>query len=196
MDGLLDTLRRLLGQPLGAADRRRVAAICIGAMAVVALLLSTLRSGPAVREPLDRRAEVVVPDASTTPAPTRDPAAVAVPDEGEGEPASAAEIAAAKRAARAFLRAYLPLTGGRGDVDDLTHLSDDLRAELTRSPPRPASTWAPDRRPPEVQSMQVTGSSPERLGLLVLAVDGDLPISFGLGLARYAEGWLVTDLDA
>ena len=188
------TLRRILRQPLGSADRPRVAAICIGAMVVAALLLSTLRSEPAVPETVPERAEVVAPAGTATPVATPDPAAVPVPEEGEGDPAPAREIAAAKRAARAFLRSYFPFANGRGDATALTHVSEDLRDDLLREPPRPANTWAPDRPAPEIQSMQVTGSSPDRLGLLVLAVDGDLAVSFQLGLARYAEGWLVTEL--
>lgn len=194
MDGLLDTVRRLLRQPLGPIDRRRLATVCIGALALAAVLLSTVRTGPAVPQAAPGAAEVLAPAATATPVATRDPAVVPIPVEEESEPPPAREIAAAKRAARGFLRGYFPLANGRGDADALAHLSEDLRADLLRHPPRPANTWDADRPAPAIQSMQVTGSSPDRIGLLVLAVDGDLPVSFRLGLTRYAEGWLVTEV--
>jgi hypothetical protein len=191
MRELVDLLRALAQQPLAPHGRQRLAVAMIGLIAAAAVLMTALRPDAPSSRPPSERADVI-DAAMATPTPTFDPAELPVPDDPERDFAEPAELRAGKQAARRFLASYLPYANGRGDAAQLTHLSEELREEFAENPPRRASTWDPDRPPPRIQHVQVTGSSARRMGILVLAVDGDLPISFELELARYDSGWLVT----
>ena len=197
MRELLDSLRTAAGRPLAMDARRRLAAICIAAMVAFTGVLFMVRpdaGGPA----LDAARPEIVGGADAVPSPTPEPVA----EEAEGAVAGKREITVAKRAARGFLDTYLPYANGRGDAAQLRNVTEELRRELAERPPRPASTWDPDRPPPRVEHMQVTGTAPGALTILVLAVDGDLPISFELELELELElgrdrgAWLVAGLGA
>lgn len=190
-----DSLRSLLSRPIGAADRTRLGLISVGVLAAVLVAMQLVRNDvtKAPRAPVAAHVEgPATPVATATP----DPALAPLPAEGEeADTPPRDQIAAAKRAARAFLRVYLPYSLGRGDPAGIPYATDELRADLAADPPRVPEAQRGRRRRATVELMQVEGASDQRTGLLVMARAGDRRVSFGLQLARYESGWIVFDVE-
>jgi hypothetical protein len=186
-----DSLRSLLARPIGTGDRTRLAALGVAVLAAVLVAMQLVRSDVTVAPPDPRSArspEVMAPAATPTP----DPALAPLPAEGEeADPPPRARIAEAKRAARAFLRAYLPYSLGRGDAAGIPYASDDLRTALAEHVPRLPETLHGEPLRTAVELMQVEAATDQRVTLLVMARAAGVRTSVELHLARYASGWIV-----
>lgn len=188
-----DSLTSLLSRPLAGGDRRRLAVICVGALLVIAGLLSSVREDYKPSPRASTGSQVVGPTATSSATP--DPALEPVPpEESTTHPASRRAIAAAKRAARAFIGGYVPFTFEQGDAAGIPYATDTLRARLAEDPPRVPETVKRPRERPEIELMQVEGSSQRRIGLLAVLRDGGNRFSIQIDLARYESGWLVTSV--
>jgi hypothetical protein len=192
---VLDQLRLFLNRPLRDGDRLRLFAIAVAVIATVAGLLAVLDdAGPAPRDQAAR--------SSARPAPASTPVGIApvstveAPSE-EGHPtagvhASARDVAASKRAARRFLKAYLPYTYGRARAARIAAVTPELRAELAAVAPRVPARER--RRRPRLELLQSNGVSRDRAELVALVDDGRRRYPLHLQLANTRSGWLVTGL--
>jgi hypothetical protein len=108
-------------------------------------------------------------------------------------PVGAAQLAAARTVAKAFLAGYLPYLYGRAHADRLSDVSAALRAELARQPPR--ITPAQHLRRPRMLALAVVGQARDRvLATATIADGGAPPYPVRLILARRAGRWVVTAL--
>jgi hypothetical protein len=192
---VIDRLRSYLNRPIRDSERPRLFAAAAAVIVAAALLLS-VASGDRADEPAARHARAPV---AAAPPPTEriaDPARLPVPSEEGRRPVSERpaqeQIAAAKRAARAFLAGYLPYTYGRGRASAIPYATADLRRALGLR--RPRVPTAERRRRVEVEALTVQGASPRRVGMLALVDDGRRRYSVQLALARYPGGWKVTEV--
>lgn len=194
--GVIDRLRGWWNRPIPEARRGlayTLAATVITIAGVAAIVSSVRRDDP---PQASRPAPAAPPPTPTTGRPVADPAAIAVPDEGvrapEGAVASPEQIAAAKKASQRFLDGYLPWTYGRGDAMALETATVALRRRLDAQPPRVPP--AQRERTARVELMQVQGAASRRMGMVAIVNDGRARYSVSLQLARYPEGWKVTDV--
>jgi hypothetical protein len=192
---VIDRLRSYLNRPIRDSERPRLFAAAASVIVAAALLL-TVAGGDRTDEPAARHTRGPL---AVAPPPTEriaDPAGLPVPSEEGRRPASEQpaqkQIAAAKRAMRAFLAGYLPYTYGRRRASAITYATAELRRALgSRRPRVPA---AERRRRVEVEALTVQGASPRRVGMLALVDDGRRRYSVELALARYPSGWKVTEV--
>ncbi len=106
--------------------------------------------------------------------------------------ASADDVTRAKRAARRFLRRYLPYAYGRSTALKLTAATPELRAQLSREQPRVPT--AERRRRARVDLLQSESATRERAELLAVVDDGARRYTVHLQLANTPTGWLVASL--
>jgi hypothetical protein len=194
---VVDQLRLLWNRPLRDGDRRRLFAIAVVFIAAAAVLL-TLHGQPDAPDghAIEPR---LPPIASSSPVTLSFPLAAATAEQSapseEGDPtaartASAADVAASERAARAFLAGYLPFTYGH--AVHLRAATAALRHTLRSHPPRVPR--AERRRHPRVVALQTDGVSRELAQLTALVDDGARRYTVTLELAHRGTGWLVTGL--
>jgi hypothetical protein len=193
---VIDRLAAFMQRPLRDAERPR-----LFALAVVVLL-----AGAAVLALLDRpAADSAPPPASRAPDPTPEarlpeelaPAAATEPPSEEGRlradtAASRTQIAAAKRAARRFLAAYLAYSYGRRGADVIPNASGRLRARLVRA--RPRVPPGVRKRRPHIVLLHAHGVAPRSGELVALVSDGARSYSVRLELERAPAGWRVVDV--
>jgi len=192
---VIDQLRGYLNRPIRDSERRGLFAAAAAVMVAAAVLL-TVAAGEEGAEPVKRH--VIRSAVAAPPPPERraDPAQLPVPSE-EGPRAVAdqparKQIAAAKRATRAFLAGYLPYTYGRAGPRAIRLATAELRRALGARRPRVPA--AERRRRAEIEAVTVQGGSPRRVGMLALVDDGRRRYSVRLALARYSGGWKVTEV--
>jgi hypothetical protein len=195
---VIDRLHALLHRPLGEGERRRVFALA------VAVILSAAGALALIDEPASRApAAPPPPQPAATPAPIVSPAPSAPadrrPPSEEGDVtgtavAAPADVAAAKRAARSFLAAYLPYSyGQRSAAARLPAASASLVRRLRRDRPRVPRDVR--RREPRVVLLHADGAGPTQAGVVALIGDGarrySLPLELELELAGERAGWRV-----
>lgn len=192
---MIDRLRSWLNRPLADGERRRLFVVAVVVLLAAAGALTALDrpgrepvSAPARRDSASRELEAE----PARPAPT----SLEVPsEEGRLDPAQAAstsEVAAARRAARRFLRGYLPYTYGRGSPSSIAPASPRLLQRLAQSRPRvPARERG---RRARIVVLQPNGAGRVRAGMIALVDDGARRYTVGLELERRRSGWLVTDV--
>ena len=193
---MIDRLRLLLRRPLSDRERRRLFALAAGVIVAAAGLLAltdrprSQHRGSATTEtmaPTFRSPEAVAPSAS-------DAVTLRAPSE-EGRPrkdleGAAADVEAAKHAARRFLDGYLPYSYGRRSARSILAVTASLRRRLAAQRPR---VNARDRhRRPRLVLVQSNGVGPVRAELVALVRDGSLRYTVPLELARHRSGWAVT----
>jgi hypothetical protein len=192
---VIDRVRLFLNRPLRDGDRPRLFAVTVAVILGVTGILALLDdAGPAPRRDHSRpSAAAAAPTAgavsiASTPTP-------AAPSEESNVPTHArrTDIARARRAARRFLRGYLPYSYGHRRASSIAATTPGLRAQLARERPRVPS--AERRRHPRVELLQTDGVNRERAALLALVRDGKRRYSVGLQLANTPAGWLVTGLE-
>lgn len=195
---MLDRLRLLANRPIADGDRPRLFAIVVVlVLGVVGTLTLLDDAGPAPRPasaPVERQTDVDRPGPLPELAP---PATPQAPSEESDPPAtlraSTVDIARAKRAARRFLRYYLPYAYGRSTAAKLTAATPELRVQLARERPRvPASER---RRRARVELLQSESVTRERAELLAVVDDGARRYTLHLQLANTPTGWLVASLE-
>lgn len=97
-----------------------------------------------------------------------------------------------ERAARAFLRAYLPYSYGRGAGETFGGVTLALRRKLQQQPPRLTPEMRKAR--PRVVDLRATRVQRERVLLFADVEDGIQPYSLLLTLIRRGDGWVVADV--
>ena len=138
---------------------------------------------------------------TTTRQPTVPAAAIPAPstDEGAAESREApaltrkqrAGVRAASRAARSFLRGYLPYSYARADAQAISAITPGLRRELARRPPRvPASLTR--RARPRLTRLQLSSTGPGAVFLLAHIRDGVSEYVMLVTVTRQRARWLVT----
>jgi hypothetical protein len=194
---VVDELRVFLNRPLRDSDRPRLFALAVAVILAVAGGLARLDTGAAPERPRPPAA-VLAPPAAPTPRTAPSPSATATqaPSE-EGRPpagreASRKDVVEASRAARRFLRGYLPYTYGQRGASDLHGATSRLRSRLARQRPRVPA--AERRRRPRVVLVHADGAGPRRAGMVALVSDGARRYTVSLELARTAAGWTVTEV--
>ena len=115
----------------------------------------------------------------------------------EGQPtaathASPADVASAKRAARAFLAGYLPYIYGHHGAARLRGASGALRHQLATHPPRVPARER--QRHPRLVTVQSNGVSPDHAEIAALVDDGHRHYTIVLELTRRGRRWLITSL--
>lgn len=98
----------------------------------------------------------------------------------------------AERAARVFLRAYLPYSYGRDGVENFGSVTPALRRQLQQQPPRPTAEMRKAR--PRVVDLRAMRVQRERVLLFADVEDGIQPYSLLLTLVRHGDGWVVADV--
>lgn len=195
---VLDRLRLFANTPISDGDRPRLFAIVVALiLGVVAALALLDDAGPSPRPasvPPQRDAGIPPPAPLPDTAPPTTPQ---TPSE-ESDPAaslraSTADVARSKRAARRFLKRYLPYAYGRASAEDLAAATPELREQLARERPRvPASER---RRRARVELLQSDSVTRERAELLAVIEDGARRYTIDLQLANTSAGWLVISLE-
>lgn len=195
---MIDRLRGYINRPIRDCERRRLFAVAAAVIvaAAIALTLPARDEGARPASPAEREAAApqVAPPAPTEP--PVDPAELPVPSEEGPRPVreqpAQNQIAAAKRATRAFLARYLPYTYGRGRARSLRRATPELRRALAARRPRVPA--AERRRRVQIEALTVQGGSPRRMGMLALVDDGRRRYGVRLALARFPGGWKVTEV--
>ena len=194
---MVDQLRLLWNRPLRDSDRPRLFAIAVALIAATAAVLAL--HGHASTSPSRPTEPPFHPAASPAPVTPSVPAGAPTTEQRapseEGDPpaaraASARDVAAGKRAARAFLAGYLPYTYGR--AGRITAASGQLLRTLRSQPPRVPA--AERHRHPRVLALQSDGVSRARAEVSALVADGARRYTVTLELARRRAGWIVTSL--
>lgn len=152
----------------------------------------------------DRGAGVLTIPTTTQPAPaavttTVSAAPAQTTDAGgtessEAAPLTAAQrrtVRAASRAARAFLRGYLPYSYGQATAKAIRAAAPALRDELARRPPRVPPALA-DRARPRLKRLRVNGLAGGKVFLLADVDDGSSRYAALLELRQRDGRWLVT----
>jgi hypothetical protein len=185
---VVDQLRLLWNRPLGDADRVRLFAIAVALIAAVTAVLAVHGHGaPAARPVRPAPTPFAVPSGTPWPeqrAPSEEG------DSSAARAASPADVAAGKRAARAFLAGYLPYTYGH--AVRLRAAAAALRRTLRSQPPRVPA--AERRRHARVVALQSDGVSRRHASVTALVDDGARRYSVTLELAHRSAGWIVTSL--
>ena len=120
------------------------------------------------------------------------------PDGGAAESSEAAAptrseragVRAASRAARSFLRGYLPYSYARADAQAITAITPGLRRELARRPPRVPASLARRARP-RLTRLQLSSSGPGAVFWLAHIRDGVSDYVTLVTVTRQRERWLV-----
>jgi len=161
----------------------RSGALAAAAVTAVVLLVVVLTTGgnEAPPQPADSRQTVGQP---------ADPL-IGTPDRDARSPGVAP--AQADRVARRFLRAYLALLYGRGDLDDVRDVTPAVRRALRSSLPRVPA--AQRLRRPRVVDLRLTRQADAAVLVTVSIDDGGVaiyPLVFTLD--RRADTWVVSRL--
>lgn len=200
---MIDRLLAWWNRPLEDPERRRLFAFAaLGLVALAAVLVAQRGAVPEARppgpappptegQPRVRAAEPAEQsaDGDQTPEPGEERGSGG---EDRYQPTSS-EVADAKRAARRFLRGYLPYTYGRGGAARIRSVDPDLRASLAREPPRVPSSVARKARP-RVTTVQAESIGRGRASALALVADGRRRYTVTLGLEREEGEWRVADI--
>jgi hypothetical protein len=195
---VLDRLRLFANTPISDGDRPRLFAIVVAlVLGVVATLTLLDDVGPSPR-PASAPAEQGTETSAAAPLPeVAPPATPQAPSEESDPPASlrarTGDVARSKRAARRFLKRYLPFAYGRSSATKLTAATPELRAQLARERPRVPATER--RRRARVELLQSDSVTRERAELLAVITDGARRYTVHLQLANTPTGWLVTALE-
>lgn len=195
---MLDRLRLFANTPISDGDRPRLFAIVVVlVLGVVATLTLLDDAGPAPRPApasAEQKPDVDPPGLLPELAP---PATPQAPSEESDPPASLRasndDVTRSKRAARRFLKRYLPYAYGRVSSAKLTAATPVLRAQLAREEPRVPA--AERRRRPRVELLQSESVTRERAELLAVVDDGARRYPVHLQLANTPKGWLVASLE-
>lgn len=101
----------------------------------------------------------------------------------------------AERAARVFLRTYLPYSYGQRPGSAIRAATASLRRELARQPPRVSPALAQSARP-RVRSLRATGVTRTRVYVLAQIDDGQRRGIYAtlLTLQRHGSRWLVSEV--
>jgi hypothetical protein len=192
---VIGMLRELAERPIAERERRRLFALSAAVVLCAAGLLFALRPGaaddpkptppPAATRPgLGPPAPPVADRSDSAPSPTPGgaedagrPAHRARPDTRRRRPAGPAGRVpeGVERAARRFLRAYLPFVYGRGPARAIQPATAALRARLARS--RVRVPPAARRRYPRVVALRLRAAAAGRFAVSARIEDG--------GQARY-----------
>jgi hypothetical protein len=189
---VIDRLRIFLNRPLGDADRRGLFVLAVLAIVAGAGAFALL-DAPGPRE-RDARAPVAGSARDAVPAVPERASLDAPSEEGElpeAVEASAADVRAAKRAARRFLADYLRYTYGRGSASGIAAASDDVRERLAAEQPRVPA--AERRRRPRVLLLQADGAGSVRARIVALVEDGTRRYTVPLELERRRSSWTVIE---
>lgn len=193
---MLDFLRRLRDRPIEDSQRPALLGLALVAGAIAFGLIGGPEEEPQPESTVAAQTATSAPSVtSREPEPVEDdPAALPIPAEEQTTPdaeqPSRAQIEAAREVASRFLAAYLPYSYGRGDAADVPLTTGELGRALREG--RPRRFAAPRRRRPRVETLQVNGVEPGRLGFLALVDDGRRTYTVKLGLALSDRGWKVT----
>jgi hypothetical protein len=130
---VIDRLRAYLNRPIRDSERRRLFAVA-AAVIVAAAVGLTLAAGDEGAQPTAPTKPRTTRPVAAAPPPTElpdEPAQLPVPSEEGPRPVSEqparTQIAAAKRATRAFLAGYLPYTYGRARAAGIPGATAELR---------------------------------------------------------------------
>jgi hypothetical protein len=194
---VVDGLRAFLNRPLRDSDRARLFAIAVVLVLVAAALFAMLDDPGAPRAMSVPAAPSPMPTPAGPVAAGSGPLAPPEAPSEESDPppslkASSAEVAQARRAARAFLDDYLPYAYGQGQAQRIAHASPPLRRRLVSERPRVPATER--RRRPRVVLLQADSVGRSRAGMRALVEDGARRYTVPLELEHTAAGWMVTGL--
>ncbi|MCA1681313.1 MAG: hypothetical protein LC777_21395 [Actinobacteria bacterium] len=169
-------------------------------VAVVALALAIAAAG--CGDPYEHGAGVytITTRSTATQQPTVPASALPAPapDGGAAESSEAdaptrnerGGVRDASRAARDFLRGYLPYSYARADAQTISAITPGLRRELARRPPRvPASLTR--RARPRLTRLQLSSTAPGAVFLLAHIHDGVSNYVTLVTVTRQHERWLV-----
>jgi hypothetical protein len=193
MSGVVDRLRMVWNRPLRDGDRPRLFAIVVALIAGAAAVLTQIeRPGPSPRAqppdgpqaPVATAAEPVPKSAASVPPPAPKEEGTRTP-----VPASRADVAASKQAARRFLARYLPYTYGRGRARRIRPATAALRRRLAAQRPRVPARER--RRRPWLVLLQSDTVGHRHTELVTLVGDGRRRYTVALELARTRAGWQV-----
>ena len=193
---MIDRVLAWWNRPLEDPERRRLLAFAaLGLVALAAVLVAQQGAVPGTRSPAPAPAPTEV-QPQVRPA-ERDQTSGSGEERASGgeeryQPTSS-EVAEAKRAARRFLRGYLPYTYGRGGAARIRSVDPDLRESLAREPPRVPPSVARKARP-RVTTVQAESIGRGRASALALVADGRRRYTVTLGLEREEGGWRVADI--
>ena len=169
----------------------RLFAIAVALIAGTAALLTQLERGdPAQRTEPNPSPTATPPALATQLGPTR----VRAPGPSEEGtrtlvPASRADVAASRRAARRFLAGYLPYTYGRAHASTIRSATPALRRRLAAQRPRvPVHERS---RTPRVVLVQSDSVGHEHAEFVALVSDGRRRYTVALALDRTRAGWQV-----
>jgi hypothetical protein len=115
-------------------------------------------------------------------------------ESAEAPPATATQRragAGASRAARAFLRGYLPYSYGKAPAASIHAAARSLRAELARRPPRVPAALARRARP-RLERLQLSSADARAVYLLANIDDGAAAYVALLTIRRPGARWIVT----
>jgi hypothetical protein len=129
--------------------------------------------------------------AAPLPAPTPDADAAESSEAAAPTRAERAGVRAASRAARSFLRGYLPYSYARADANAIRAITPGLRRELARRPPRVPASLARRARPRLIR-LQPSSTGSGAVFLLAHIQDGVSDYVTLLTVTRQRERWLVT----
>jgi len=131
----------------------------------------------------------------TTPAPvTTTPGNDAQESDPALSPAQREAQDGAERAARAFLRTFLPYSYGQRRASTIRAATPTLRRELARQPPRVAPELVANGRP-RVVSLRASSTTRSRVYYLAQIDDGQSDIyGAALTVERRGDRWLVSQV--
>jgi hypothetical protein len=209
---VIGPLLELAERPIAERERRRLFALSVAVVLCAAGLLLTLRPGaagdpkpsppPAATRPDPPRPTPPAADRTdSAPSPTpRDaedagkPAHRARPDTRRQLPPGPARRVpeGVERAARRFLRAYMPFLYGRGPARAIQPTTAELRARLTRS--RVRVPPAARHRHPHVEALRLRAAAAGRFAVSARIEDGG-PARYPIELAvAHRDGrWRVVE---
>lgn len=171
-----------------------------------AVLLAALLAGAAIsagcgiNDPYqDASATSTTSTSTTDPALTATTSTTTTATDELGEPPAAlspTQLDArrrAARAARAFLRGYLPYTYGQRRGSTIQAATRELRRELVRQPPRVSAERRQSARP-RVQSLRTVELLRNRIYLIAQVNDGETVYTTTLTLVLRGDEWLVSEV--
>lgn len=167
-------------------------------MLLAAVLSSCAIAGCGVNDPYQGRTSPAVTTA-TAPASDASPTTSPSADANEAAPALSPLQRDAKdraeRAARAFLRTYLPYSYAQQPASAIRAATASLRRELARQPPRVSPALSASARP-RVQSLRASGVTRTRVYFLAQIDDGQSNTIYAttLTVQRRDSRWLVSEV--
>ncbi len=189
---MIDQLRLLWNRPLHDGDRLRLFAIAVALIGGAAALLTQLeRPHPTpASDRVPNPTAAPPPPAAELPSP---PAAVSRAPTEEGTrtpvPASRADVAASRRAARRFLAGYLPYTYGRAQAREIRSAMPALRRRLAAQRPRVPTHER--RRTSRLVLLQSESVGHKHAEFVALVTDRKRRYTVAIALTRTPTGWQV-----